>query len=80
MISYFSRDLLNKQSDSEYKILDDLFKIAITKGIENYEDSIWIVPESGIQDLENLPQWKNNLHSVFILERIRLVILNTQSV
>ena len=64
MIKYFSRDLLNKQSDSEYKILDDLFKIAITKGIDTYKDSIWIVPESGIQDLENLPQWKNNLHSV----------------
>ena len=62
MVSYFSRDVLNKQSDSEYKILDDLFKIAITKGIESYEDSIWIVPESGIQDLEKLPQWKNNLH------------------
>ena len=69
MVSYFSRDVLENQSDSEYKILDDLFKIAITKGIDSYEDSIWIVPESGIQDLEKLPQWKNNLHSVTILEK-----------
>lgn len=68
MVSYFSRDVLNKQADSEYKVLNDLFKIAITKGIEKYDDSIWIVPESGIQDLEKLPLWKKNLHSVTILE------------
>ena len=49
-------------------MLDDLFKLAIEQTLAQYDDSIWIVPESGIQDLEQLPHWKQRLHSVTILE------------
>ena len=49
-------------------VLDDLFKLAIEQTIQTYDDSIWIVPESGIQDLDRLPHWKAKLHSITILE------------
>ena len=68
MIKYFERGYVKGIVDSEFSILDDLFKIAIAKTINAYKDSIWIVPESGIQDIEKLPLWKKYLHSVTILE------------
>ena len=50
-------------------VLDDLFKFAIEKVMQTYSESIWIVPEAGIQDLEDLNHWMKNLHSVTILEQ-----------
>ena len=68
MVEYFSRGFLPTLDDSRLNVLDDLFKLAIEQTIAKYDDSIWIVPESGIQDLDDLPHWKDRLHSVTILE------------
>lgn len=68
MVEYFSGGFIPTLDDSLLNVLDDLFKLAIEQTIAKYEDSIWIVPESGIQDLDDLPHWKDRLHSVTILE------------
>ena len=68
MVEYFSPGFIPTLDDSRLNVLDDLFKLAIEQTITKYDDSIWIVPESGIQDLDDLPHWKDQLHSVTILE------------
>ena len=68
MVEYFQPDNVPLPSTSRLNVLDDLFKLAIEQTLAQYDDSIWIVPESGIQDLEQLPHWKQRLHSVTILE------------
>ena len=68
MVEYFSPGFIPMLDDSRLNVLDDLFKLAMEQTLAKYEDSIWIVPESGIQDLDDLPHWKNRLHSVTILE------------
>ena len=68
MVEYFSTGFIPTLDDSRLNVLDDLFKLAIEQTITKYDDSIWIVPESGIQDLDDLPHWKDRLHSVTILE------------
>lgn len=68
MVEYFSLGFIPNLDDSLLNVLDDLFKLAIEQTIAKYDDSIWIVPESGIQDLDDLPHWKDRLHSVTILE------------
>ena len=68
MVEYFEPGFIPTLDDSRLNVLDDLFKLAIEQTLAKYDDSIWIVPESGIQDLDDLPHWKNKLHSVTILE------------
>jgi hypothetical protein len=68
MVKYFGPGFIPTLEDSRLNVLDDLFKLAIEQTLAKYDDSIWIVPESGIQDLGDLPHWKNKLHSVTILE------------
>ncbi|MGB1419834.1 MAG: hypothetical protein ACPG7K_03565 [Poseidonia sp.] len=68
MVDYFRPGSVPGIGEKQLNVLDDLFKLAIERTIAVYGDSIWIVPESGIQDLERLPHWKNNLHSLTILE------------
>ncbi len=68
MVEYFSPGFIPTLDDSRLNVLDDLFKLAIEQTLPKYEDSVWIVPESGIQDLDDLPHWKDRLHSVTILE------------
>ena len=68
MVEYFGPGFIPTLDDSRLNVLDDLFKLAIEQTLAKYDDSIWIVPESGIQDLDDLPHWKNKLHSVTILE------------
>ena len=68
MVEYFYPGNITVPDTSRLNVLDDLFKLAIEQTLANYDDSIWIVPESSIQDLEELPHWKQHLHSVTILE------------
>lgn len=68
MVKYFSPGFVDLPDKSRLNVLDDLFKLAIEQTITEYNDSVWIVPESGIQDLDDLPHWKDRLHSVTILE------------
>ena len=68
MVEYFGAGFLPTLDDSRLNVLDDLFKLAIEQTLAKYDDSIWIVPESGIQDLDDLPHWKDRLHSITILE------------
>ena len=68
MADYFSPGFVPHVDPKKLSVLDDLFKLAIERTIQVYDDSIWIVPESGIQDLDQLPEWKTMLHSITILE------------
>ena len=68
MVKYFSAGFIRTLDDSRLNVLDDLFKLAIEQTLAKYDDSVWIVPESGIQDLDDLPHWKDKLHSITILE------------
>ena len=68
MVKYFSPGFISLPDESRLNVLDDLFKLAIEQTIAEYDDSVWIVPESGIQDLDKLSHWKDQLHSVTILE------------
>ena len=68
MVEYFEAGFIPTLDDSRLNVLDDLFKLAIEQTLAKYDDSIWIVPEAGIQDLDDLPHWKDRLHSVTILE------------
>ena len=67
-VDYFQQEPTNLVDPSRAGVLDDLFKIAIERTIAHYDDSVWIVPESVIQDLNRLPHWRQRLHSVTILE------------
>jgi len=68
MVSYFEPGAIPGIDIGMLGILDDMFKFAIEKVLQTYSESIWIVPESGIQDLDDLKHWMKNLHSVTILE------------
>ena len=68
MVDYFSPGFVPQVEPKKLNVLDDLFKLAIERTLQVYDDSIWIVPESGIQDLNQLPGWKAMLHSITILE------------
>ena len=68
MVRYFEPGYIPEIQTSDLGILDDLFKFAIDKTLQTYSESVWIVPESGIQDIHDLPLWRKNLHSVTILE------------
>jgi len=68
MVSYFQPPFTDSIEEALVPILDDLFKFAIEKVLAVYDDSVWIVPESVVQDLENLPHWLECIHSVTILE------------
>ena len=67
-VDYFQQEPTSLVDPSRAGVLDDLFKIAIERTIAHYDDSVWIVPESVIQDLNRLPHWRQRLHSVTILE------------
>ena len=67
-MDYFQQEPTSLVDPSRAGVLDDLFKIAIERTIAHYDDSVWIVPESVIQDLNRLPHWRQRLHSVTILE------------
>lgn len=68
MVKYFDSGFVPGIEEQQLKILDDLYKLAIEKVIQLYDDSIWIVPESVIQDIVKLDEWRDRLHSVTILE------------
>ena len=68
MTRYFSPGFVSTIEQKHLNVLDDLFKLAMEQTMRTYDDSIWIVPESGIQDLDRLPHWKAKLHSITILE------------
>ncbi len=68
MVSYFQSPFIDGIEESLRPVLDDLFKFAIEKTLMVYDDSIWIVPESVIQDLVRLPHWLEKMHSLTILE------------
>jgi hypothetical protein len=68
MGDYFVPGYVPSLSAERLNVLDDLFKLAVDRTIEVYDDSVWIVPESGIQDLDRLSHWKAMLHSITILE------------
>ena len=68
MVSYFEPGAIPGIDIGQLGVLDDLFKFAIDKVLQTYSESVWIVPESGIQDLDDLPKWKDKLHSITILE------------
>jgi len=69
MVEYFSPGFVPEISLKDLNVLDDLFKLAIERTVRVYDDSVWIVPESGIQDLDQLQSWKSMLHSITILEK-----------
>ena len=69
MVSYFQPGAIPGIEIEMLGVLDDLFKFAIEKVLQTYSESIWIVPESGIQDLDDLNHWMKDLHSVTILEQ-----------
>lgn len=66
--AYFLPGAVISATYKHTNVLDDLFKLAIEQTLAHYEDSIWIVPESVMQDLEHLPHWRACLHSVTVLE------------
>ena len=68
MVEYFQPGFIKTLDDSRLNVLDDLFKLAMEQNMAAFDESVWIVPESGIQDLDDLPHWKDRLHSVTILE------------
>ena len=68
MIEYFKPGFIKTLDDSRLNVLDDLFKLAMEQNMAAFDESVWIVPESGIQDLDDLPHWKDRLHSATILE------------
>ena len=57
MVSYFQPGAIPGIEIEMLGVLDDLFKFAIEKVLQTYNESIWIVPESGIQDLDDLNHW-----------------------
>ena len=65
---YFDTNRFPEISEGLFRVLDDLFKLAIEQTIQTYHESVWIVPESVIQDLNELPHWREKLHSITILE------------
>ena len=69
MVKYFDSGFVPGIEEGQLKTLDDLYKLAIEKVIQLYDDSIWIVPESVIQDIVKLDEWRDRLHSVTILEK-----------
>ena len=69
MVKYFHSGFVPGIEEGQLKTLDDLYKLAIEKVIQLYDDSIWIVPESVIQDIVKLDEWRDRLHSVTILEK-----------
>ena len=66
--SYFLPEAVIPSSDEHATVLDDLFKLAIEQTLVHYADSVWIVPESVVQDLQHLPHWRARLHSLTVLE------------
>ena len=66
--SYFLPGTVISSTDDHATVLDDLFKLAIEQTLAHYADSVWIVPESVVQDLEHLPHWRARLHSLTVLE------------
>ena len=66
--SYFRPGAVIPSTHEHTNILDDLFKLAIEKTLTHYDDSVWIVPESVVQDLEHLSHWRARLHSLTVLE------------
>ncbi len=69
MFRYFKEGHVPLHNPRNLPILDDLAKLAIDQNIRRFDDSIWVVPESLIQDLSDLPDWIENLHSITILEK-----------
>ena len=69
MVEYFEDGAVLIADSDRYGILNDLFKLAIERTIAHYDDSVWIVPESVVQDLDRLPHWRKRLHSLTILEQ-----------
>ena len=69
MVEYFRDSAVLVAGSGRATVLDDLFKLAIERTISHYNDSVWIVPESVVQDLDRLPHWRKRLHSVTILEQ-----------
>ena len=67
-VAYFSTETAQTMNHSHANILDDVFKLAIEQTLPHYEESMWIVPESVVQDLEHLPHWRTRLHSLTVLE------------
>ena len=53
-VAYFSTETAQTMNHSHANILDDVFKLAIEQTLPHYEESMWIVPESVVQDLEHL--------------------------
>ena len=66
--SYFRPGAVLLLTNEHTSTLDDLFKLAIEQTLAQYDDSVWIVPESVVQDVEHLPHWKARLHSLTVLE------------
>ncbi len=66
--SYFRPGAVLPLTNEHTSTLDDLFKLAIEQTLAQYDDSVWIVPESVVQDVEHLPHWKARLHSLTVLE------------
>ena len=66
--SYFRPGAVLPLTNAHASTLDDLFKLAIEQTLVQYDDSVWIVPESVVQDMEHLPHWKTRLHSLTVLE------------
>ena len=66
--SYFRSGAVLALTNEHTSTLDDLFKLAIEQTLAQYDDSVWIVPESVVQDMEHLPHWKARLHSLTVLE------------
>lgn len=66
--SYFRPGAVMPSNHEHTNILDDLCKLAIERTLAHYDDSVWIVPESVVQDLEHLPHWRGRLHSLTVLE------------
>ena len=66
--SYFRPGAVLPLTNEHTSTLDDLFKLAIEQTLGQYDDSVWIVPESVVQDVEHLPHWKARLHSLTVLE------------
>lgn len=66
--SYFQPGAVMPLTNEHTSTLDDLFKLAIERTLPHYDDSVWIVPESVVQDVEHLPHWRARLHSLTVLE------------
>ena len=66
--SYFRPGAVLALTNKHTSTLDDLFKLAIEQTLAHYDDSVWIVPESVVQDVEHLPHWMARLHSLTVLE------------